>query len=70
MIIKNWISCLVYVFVGEHIALVDFVKCLQKRGLLKNGEYIVISVDDEIYHPERRRNIVQRGINEQWEWLH
>ncbi|XP_073998591.1 guanylyl cyclase at 32E [Rhodnius prolixus] len=56
----------VYVFVGEHIALVDFVKCLQKRGLLKNGEYIVISVDDEIYHPERRRNIVQRDYLDPW----
>ncbi|CAB3253926.1 unnamed protein product [Arctia plantaginis] len=41
----------VYVFLGEHIALVDFVKVLQKRGLLTNGEYAVVAVDDEIYDP-------------------
>ncbi|XP_059059119.1 guanylate cyclase 32E-like [Achroia grisella] len=41
----------VYVFLGEHIALVDFVNLLQRRGLLKNGEYAVVAVDDEIYDP-------------------
>lgn len=50
-----------YVFLGEHIALVDFVSCLQRRRLLDDGEYIVISVDDEIYDPQRRHDIVQRG---------
>lgn len=51
----------VYVFVGEHIAMVDFVRCLQNRRLLETGDYMVISVDDEIYDPTRRSNIVQRG---------
>ncbi|KAL1129119.1 hypothetical protein AAG570_013650 [Ranatra chinensis] len=51
----------VYVFVGEHIALVDFVMCLQVRGLLEKGEYIVISVDDEIYDPKNKSNIVHRN---------
>lgn len=51
----------VYVFVGEHIALIDFVKCLQKRKLLDSGDYVVISVDDEIYDPNRRIKIIQRG---------
>lgn len=50
----------VYVFIGEHIALVDFVKCLQMRHLLDKGEYIVISVDDEIYDPDRKLNMVAR----------
>lgn len=50
-----------YVFVGEHIALVDFIKCLQKRSLLESGDYIVISVDDEIYDPNRRIKIIRRG---------
>ena len=54
-------SCAVYVFVGEHIALVDFVYCLQRLHLLDKGEYIIISVDDEIYDPDHRLNIVQRG---------
>ncbi|XP_054260292.1 guanylate cyclase 32E-like [Macrosteles quadrilineatus] len=50
----------VYVFVGEHIALVDFVRCLQQRRLLERGDYVVISVDDEIYDPDHKRSIVQR----------
>ncbi|XP_053607986.1 guanylate cyclase 32E-like [Plodia interpunctella] len=41
----------VYVFLGEHIALVDFVNILQRRELLKNGEYAVVAVDDEIFDP-------------------
>ncbi|CAG4979344.1 unnamed protein product [Colias eurytheme] len=41
----------VYVFLGENIALVDFVKVLLRRGLLANGEYAVVAVDDEIYDP-------------------
>ncbi|KAL0892719.1 hypothetical protein ABMA27_014436 [Loxostege sticticalis] len=41
----------VYVFLGEHIALVDFVSVLQGRGLLDKGEYAVVAVDDEIYDP-------------------
>lgn len=52
----------VYVFVGEHIALIDFVKCLQRRKLLETGDYVVISVDDEIYDPNRRIKIIRRGI--------
>ncbi|KAI8435595.1 hypothetical protein MSG28_003871 [Choristoneura fumiferana] len=41
----------VYVFLGEHIALADFVKVLQRRGLLQTGDYAVVAVDDEIYDP-------------------
>lgn len=51
----------VYVFVGEHIALIDFIKCLRRRKLLDSGDYVVISVDDEIYDPNRRIKIIQRG---------
>lgn len=40
-----------YVFLGEHIALADFVKVLQRRGLLQTGDYAVVAVDDEIYDP-------------------
>nr|CAD7442116.1 unnamed protein product [Timema bartmani] len=50
----------VYVFVGEHFTLVDLVACLQQRKLLDNGDYIIISVDDEIYDPKRRLSIVFR----------
>ncbi|XP_035432904.2 guanylate cyclase 32E isoform X2 [Spodoptera frugiperda] len=41
----------IYVFLGEHIALVDFVKVMQRRGLLTAGEYAIVAVDDEIYDP-------------------
>lgn len=30
----------------------DFVSCMQKQRLLDSGEYIIISVDDEIYKPQ------------------
>ncbi|XP_023312344.1 guanylate cyclase 32E [Anoplophora glabripennis] len=61
----------VYVFVGEHIALIDFIKCLQKRKLLDTGDYVVISVDDEIYDPNRRIKIIRRDyldpfLRESW----
>lgn len=52
---------LVYVFIGEHIAMIDFIKCLQNRNLLRGGEYMVISVDDEIYNPKKHSSIVKRG---------
>lgn len=45
----NWI--LVYLFIGEHVALVDFVKALHELGALANGEYIIISIDDFDYDP-------------------
>ncbi|XP_043280235.1 guanylate cyclase 32E [Venturia canescens] len=51
----------IYVFVGEHIALVDFVKCLQKRRLLYTGKYVVISVDDKIYDPRKQKEMTQRN---------
>nr|CAI5866283.1 unnamed protein product [Callosobruchus analis] len=61
----------VYVFVGEHIALIDFIKCLQRRRLLETGDYVVISVDDEIYDPNRRINLIRRDyldpfLQEDW----
>lgn len=51
----------VYVFVGEHIATVDFVRCLQNKNLLETGEYVVVSVDDEIYDPLQKKNFMDRG---------
>jgi hypothetical protein len=51
----------VYVFVGEHFVMVDFVRCLQNRDLLKTGNYMVISVDDEIYDASKRTNMMERG---------
>jgi guanylate cyclase len=49
------VSCLnfvVYLFIGEHIALVDFVKALHGLKVLGNGDYMIISIDDFIFDPE------------------
>lgn len=46
---------------GEHIATVDFVRCLQNKNLLQTGEYVVISVDDEIYDLQQRVKFMDRG---------
>ena len=44
---SNWfLGFAVYLFIGEHIALVDFVNALDSLRVLENGEYIVISIDD------------------------
>jgi len=42
----------VYLFIGEHVALVDFVKALDSLRVLENGEYVVISIDDFIFNAE------------------
>ncbi len=42
----------VYLFIGEHVALVDFVKSLQALKVLENGDYVFISIDDFIFDPE------------------
>lgn len=53
------IAITVYVFVGDYIEMVDFVRCLQNRNLLSSGDYMVISIDDEVYDPSTKRNIYQ-----------
>lgn len=40
------INFIVYVFIGEHVALVHLVRVLAKKGAFDNGEYIVITIDD------------------------
>ncbi|XP_044272562.1 guanylate cyclase 32E [Tribolium madens] len=71
IVADTYMKTRVYVFVGEHIALIDFIKCLQRRKLLDTGDYVVISVDDEIYDPNRRIKIMRRDyldpfLNETW----
>ncbi|XP_055858985.1 guanylate cyclase 32E [Episyrphus balteatus] len=58
---ETYQSTRIYVFIGEHIAMVDFVRCLQNRKLLEAGDYLIISVDDEIYDSKRRLNIMERN---------
>jgi guanylate cyclase len=42
----------VYLFIGQHVALVHFVRALYGIKQLKNGDYMVISIDDFIIDPE------------------
>ncbi|KZS07425.1 Guanylate cyclase [Daphnia magna] len=49
---KTYQRTRVYLFIGEHIALVDFVKALHGLQVLGNGDYMVISIDDFIFDPE------------------
>ncbi|XP_043645161.1 guanylate cyclase 32E isoform X3 [Drosophila teissieri] len=58
---ETYATTRIYVFIGEHIAMVDFVRGLQNRRLLESGDYIVVSVDDEIYDSNRRVNIMERS---------
>jgi hypothetical protein len=44
----------VYVFLGDHHALIDFVRCMQARGL-NSGEYVVLAVSEAPYDPDPRQ---------------
>lgn len=59
MAVIKRLSLPVYVFVGDYIEMVDFVRCMQNRKLLSSGDYMVISIDDEGYDPNTTRNIYQ-----------
>ncbi|XP_062707144.1 guanylate cyclase 32E isoform X3 [Aedes albopictus] len=56
---ETYLTTRIYVFVGDYIEMVDFVRCLQNRYLLSSGDYMVISIDDEVYDPSTKRNIYQ-----------
>jgi hypothetical protein len=42
----------VYLFIGQHVALVHFVKALYRVKELQSGDYMVISIDDFILDAE------------------
>jgi len=44
------IVCVVYVFLGDPLALIDFMRALDAMGL-NNGEYLVIAVQDNTFQP-------------------
>jgi len=58
MLMNNiWDSVLktltVYIFLGDHHALIDFVRCMQDRNLI-NGEYLVVAVAEAPYDYNQR----------------
>ena len=54
-----FVTCLsiVYVFLGDPHALIDFVRSLAERNL-NNGEYVVIAVQDETFDPKNSQKYV------------
>ena len=46
---------------GEHVALVDFVKALDNKKHLDSGEYIIVSVDDKICYHTSECNYIEAG---------
>ena len=54
----------VYVFVGENLALEDFVRVMQNKKLLETGNYMVVSVNDEIYEKMLGGDILYRSRGE------
>ena len=55
MLIVN-VHKLVYVFIGEHLGLIDLVRALDEKKLLDSGDYIIISVDDQIWDTKSNMN--------------
>lgn len=41
-----------YVYVGSHHQLVDFLHSLRELGTLDKGEYVIVSLDDYFYDPK------------------
>ena len=39
---------LVYVFIGENWALLDFIDIMNDRNLFAKGEYVVLAIDNSI----------------------
>ncbi|GAB6021265.1 hypothetical protein CHUAL_003879 [Chamberlinius hualienensis] len=65
---KSYEKTRVYVFVADNAALIDFARHLNNTGILANGEYVIISVDDEtvtqsdesqyVIHSHEDKNII------------
>ena len=51
-------------FVGENLALEDFVRAMQNNNLLETGNYMVVSVNDEIYEKMLDGDILYRSRGE------
>ena len=49
----------VYVFIGEHLGLIDLVRALDGKKLLDSGDYIIISVDDQIWDTKNSVNLFE-----------
>ena len=53
---------LVYVFVADNEALIDFATYMEKQDYLSKGEYVIISVDDEIHNETDSGQYIMKGI--------
>nr|XP_006817694.1 PREDICTED: guanylate cyclase 32E-like [Saccoglossus kowalevskii] len=49
----------IYIFLGEYFIRPEFMRVLQKKGLLTNGEYTIITIDTTQYHPGNAAGYLQ-----------
>jgi len=52
-------ACTVYVFLGDPLALIDFMRALDAKNL-NSGEYLVIAVQDETFEPNRQKKYFKK----------
>lgn len=43
-----------YILLTETVALVDFVRCMGEKALLDTGNYVIISVEEEVFYSVRK----------------
>ncbi|XP_057374739.2 guanylate cyclase 32E-like isoform X2 [Daphnia carinata] len=51
----------IYLFIGQDIALIHFVKALHGLGVLATGDYMIISIDDSAFDPETNAQNTNRN---------
>lgn len=54
----------VYVFIADNEALIDFARYMQKHNYLDKGEYVIISVDDEIHNETHYTQYIMKAYDE------
>ena len=52
--------CLVYVFLGDPHALIDFMRALDATSFNDDGRYLVIAVQDDTFQPDRQKKYFRK----------
>ncbi|XP_022252246.1 guanylate cyclase 32E-like, partial [Limulus polyphemus] len=60
IILQTYKKTRVYVLLADNHPMVDFTRYMYEKGLLKNGEYVIICVDDEVYDPSKERQYIYK----------
>ncbi|XP_054712047.1 guanylate cyclase 32E-like isoform X2 [Uloborus diversus] len=63
IVLKTYERTRVYVVIADTYTLVDFVRFMQEQGLFDNGEYIVISLEEEeLFDPNKQHQYIRRDF--------